>query len=124
MDFITKLPPSKDSATNVEYDSILTMVDRLTKWTYFLPCKELWSAEQLADVIYRHVASVHTWPKEWITDRDTKFASKFWQALMTRLGVKSKLSTAYHPQTDGQTERLNQVIEQYLRMFVNFQQDD
>ena len=107
MDFITKLLPSKDSATGVEYDSILTIVDRLTKWTYFLLCKELWSAEQLADVIHRYVALVYGWPKEWITDRDTKFASKFWQALIVRLGVKSKLSTAYYPQTDGQTERLN-----------------
>jgi hypothetical protein len=124
MDFITKLPLSKDTTTGLEYDSILTVVDRLTKWTYFLPYKESWSAEQLADVIYRNVASVHGWPAEWITDRDTKFASKFWQALMTRLGTKSKLSTAYHPQTDGQTERLNQIVEQYLRTFVNFQQDD
>ena len=124
MDFITKLPLSKDTTTGLEYDSILTMVDRLTKWTYFLPYRESWTAEQLADVIYRHVTSVHGWPREWITDRDTKFASKFWQALMTRLGTKSKLSTAYHPQTDGQTERLNQIVEQYLRFFINFQQDD
>ncbi len=124
MDFITKLPPSKDTTTGLEYDSILTMVDRLTKWTYFLPYRETWNAEQLADVIYRNVTSVHGWPVEWITDRDTKFASRFWQALMTRLGTKSKLSTAYHPQTDGQTERLNQIVEQYLRSFINFQQDD
>ena len=124
MDFITKLPSSKDTTTGLEYDSILTMVDRLTKWTYFLPYRETWTAEQLADVIYRNVTSVHGWPMEWITDRDTKFASRFWQALMTRLGTKSKLSTAYHPQTDGQTERLNQVVEQYLRSFINFQQDD
>ena len=124
MDFITKLPASRDDATGVKYDSILTVVDRLTKWSYFIPYKESWSAEQLADVIYRHITSVHAWPMEWITDRDTKFASKFWQALMTRLGVKSKLSTAYHPQTDGQTERLNQIVEQYLRSYVNFQQDD
>jgi len=124
MDFITKLPLSTDPATGVKYDSILTVVDRLTKWSYFIPYKESWSAEQLADVVFRHIASVHGWPEEWITDRDTKFASKFWQALMTRLGTKSKLSTAYHPQTDGQTERLNQIVEQYLRIFVNFQQDD
>jgi hypothetical protein len=124
MDFITKLPLSKDPTTGTKYDSILTVVDRLTKWSYFFPYKETWSAEQLADVVFRHIASVHGWPKEWITDRDTKFASKFWQALMTRLGVKSKLSTAYHPQTDGQTERLNAIVEQYLRAFVNFQQDD
>jgi hypothetical protein len=124
MDFITKLPASKDSVTGVKYDSILTMVDRLTKWSYFLPYNETWTAEQLADVIYRNITSVHGWPEEWITDRDTKFASKFWQALMTKLGTKSKLSTAYHPQTDGQTERLNQIVEQYLRLYVNFQQDD
>ncbi|EAQ87652.1 hypothetical protein CHGG_04271 [Chaetomium globosum CBS 148.51] len=124
MDFITKLPTSKDSATGTKYDSILTVVDRLTKWSYFLPYKESWSAEQLADVIYRNVTAVHGWPEEWITDRDTKFASKFWQALMTKLGTRSKLSTAYHPQTDGQTERLNQIVEQYLRLYVNFQQDD
>ena len=96
MDFITKLPLSKDLVTGVEYDSILTIVDRLTKWSYFLPYKESWTAEQLVDVIYRNVTSVYGWPKEWITDRDTKFVSKFWQALMTKLGVKSKLSTAYH----------------------------
>ena len=96
MDFITKLPTSKDSVTGIEYDSILTMVDRLTKWSYFFPYKELWTAEQLADVIYRNVTSVHGWPKEWITDRDTKFVSKFWQALMIKLGVKSKLLIAYH----------------------------
>jgi hypothetical protein len=124
MDFITKLPASKDTTTGTTYDSILTVVDRLTKWSYFFPYKESWTAEQLADVIYRHIASVHAWPEEWITDRDTKFASKFWQALMTRLGTNSKLSTAYHPQTDGQTERLNQIVEQYLRLYVNFQQDD
>jgi transposase InsO family protein len=124
MDFITKLPLSKDPATGVKYDSILTVVDRLTKWSYFIPWKETWSAEQLADVIYRHIASVHGWPEEWITDRDTKFVSKFWQALMTRLDTKTKLSTAYHPQTDGQTERLNAIVEQYLRCYVNFQQDD
>jgi hypothetical protein len=124
MDFITKLPLSKDLTTGTKYNSILTVVDRLTKWSYFFLYKETWSAEQLVDVVFRHIASVHGWPKEWITDRDTKFASKFWQALMTRLGVKSKLSTAYHPQTDGQTERLNAIVEQYLRAFVNFQQDD
>ncbi|KAL2165750.1 hypothetical protein VTG60DRAFT_3859 [Thermothelomyces hinnuleus] len=97
MDFITKLPESKDIAIGVIYDSILTV--------------ESWTAEQLADVIYRQVASVHAWPQEWITDRDTKFVSKFWQALMQRLGVNSKLSIVYHPQTDRQMERLNQVIE-------------
>ncbi|KAL2166507.1 hypothetical protein VTG60DRAFT_2548 [Thermothelomyces hinnuleus] len=124
IDFITKLPESKDTATGVIYDSILTIVDRLTKWVYFFLYKESWTAEQLADVIYRQVTSVHAWPQEWITDRDTKFVSKFWQALIQRLGVNSKLLIIYYPQTDGQTERLNQVVEQYLRSYINYQQDN
>jgi hypothetical protein len=77
MDFITKLPLSKDTTTGTKYDSILTMVDRLTKWSYFFPYKETWTAEQLADVIFRNVILVYVWPKEWITDRNTKFALKF-----------------------------------------------
>jgi hypothetical protein len=68
MDFITKLPPSKDTTTGTTYNSILSVVDRLTKWAYFIPYKETWSAEQLADVVFRHIASVHRWPEEWITE--------------------------------------------------------
>jgi len=64
IDFITKLPESRDIATGVKYDSILTMVDRLTKWAYFFGYKETWTAEQLADVIYRNIASVHAWPNK------------------------------------------------------------
>ncbi len=60
MDFITKLLPSKDSITGVVYNSILTIVDRLTKWSYFFLYKEIWIAEQLADVIYRHITLVYT----------------------------------------------------------------
>ena len=78
MDFITKLPLSKDVANGTKYNSILTVVDRLTKWSYFFPYKELWIVEQLADVIFRNVTSVYVWPKEWIIDRDTKFVLKFW----------------------------------------------
>ena len=59
MDFITKLPPSKDLAIGVEYNSILTVVDQLTKWSYFFPCKESWTVEQLADIIYRNIALVY-----------------------------------------------------------------
>ena len=124
MDFITKLPLSKDVVNGTKYNSILTIVDRLTKWSYFFPYKELQTVEQLADVIFRNVTSVYTWPKEWITDQDTKFALKFQQTLIIHLGTKSKLSIVYYLQTDGQTKRLNQVVEQYLQVYVNFQQDD
>ena len=124
IDFITKLPTSKDSATSVIYDSILIVVDRLTKWVYFFLYKETQTVEQLVDVVYRNVASIYTQLEEQIMDRDTKFASKFQQALIKRLGVNSKLSIVYYLQIDSQTERLNQIIEQYLRSYVNYQQDD
>lgn len=63
-------------------------------------------------------------PEIIISDRDTRFRARFWQTLMNKLGTKHKLSTAYHPQTDGQTERLNQTLEEYLRSYVNYQQND
>ena len=101
MDFIMKLPMSKDSATGVIYDSILIVVDRLTKQVYFFLYKETQTVEQLVDVVYRNVASIYTQPEEWIIDRDTKFASKFQQVLIKRLGVNSKLSTVYYLQIDS-----------------------
>jgi hypothetical protein len=77
MDFITKLLLSKELTTGVKYNSILIVVDRLTKWVYFIPYKETWLAEQLADIVLRYITLVHGWPEEWIIDRDTKFVSKF-----------------------------------------------
>lgn len=124
MDFITGIPESKDPATGVSYDSIWVVVDRLTKWAYFLPCSKTTTAEQLAYLFERDIVSVHLWPDNIVSDRDKLFVSKFWQGLMQRMGVKSKLSTAFHPQTDGQTERLNQILETYLRAYVNFEQDN
>jgi hypothetical protein len=125
MDFIVKLPSSTvPDGTGVAYDSIWVVVDRLTKWAYFIPWKETTTAEQLAYLFDRNIVSQHGLPDDITSDRDKLFTSKFWQALMKRLDIKSKLSTAFHPQTDGQTERLNQVIEQYLRCYVNFEQDN
>jgi hypothetical protein len=123
-DFVVKLPPSKDPMTGVTYDSILVIVDRLTKFGYMIPYKESSTAEDLAYIFLRIVASVHGVPTEIISDRDKLFTSKFWQTLTALLGIKRKLSTAFHPQTDGQTERLNQTIEQYLRCYVNYRQDN
>ena len=124
MDFIVKLPESKDPATGTKYDSILVVVDRLTKYAYFIPFREATDATQLAYVFLRMVAANHHLPEEIITDRGSTFASKFWRSLMDQLGVDHKLSTAYHPQTDGQTERLNQIVETYLRMYLNWEQDN
>jgi len=124
LDFIVKLPGSVEPLTKATYDSILVITDRLTKYGYFLPYREDASADDLAYTFMRTVVANHTLPNEIISDRDKLTRSRFWQSLMNQLGTKSKLSTAYHPQTDGQTERLNQTLEQYLRFYVNYQQDN
>jgi hypothetical protein len=123
-DHIVKLPPSKEPGSETTYDSILVVTDRLTKYGYFIPYKESSDAATLAYHFLRVIVSNHGLPDELVSDRGTTFASNFWQALMAQLGVKHKLSTARHPQTDGQTERLNQTLEQYLRCYINYQQTD
>ncbi|KAH8193500.1 hypothetical protein TruAng_012334 [Truncatella angustata] len=97
IDFIVKLPLSKEPMTGTEYDSILVITERLTKYAYFIPYKEASNAKELAYTILRVVISQHGLPDEFISDRDKLFTSKFWKSLMTQLGVKHKLSTAYHP---------------------------
>jgi len=123
-DFVVKLPLSKDPTTGIEYDAILNIVDRLTKFAYMIPFKETWDAEQLAYVFLRIIVSIHGVPDEIISDRDKLFTSKFWTTLLALMGIKRKLSTSFHPQTDGQTERTNQTMEAYLRCYVNYRQDN
>jgi hypothetical protein len=124
LDFITKLPKSKEPLTGISYDSILVIVDRLTKYTHLVPYKEASTAEELAYTFMKTIIAQHGTPDEIISDRDKLFTSQFWQSLMDLLGSKHKLSTSYHPQTDGQTERTNQTIEQYLRCYINYEQDN
>jgi RNase H-like domain found in reverse transcriptase/Reverse transcriptase (RNA-dependent DNA polymerase)/Integrase zinc binding domain/Chromo (CHRromatin Organisation MOdifier) domain len=124
MDFITKLPVSKEPMTGTTFDAIWVVVDRLTKYGYFVPYKESSSARELVYMFTRIVISQHGLPEEIISDRDKLFVSKFWKTMMNFMGTHHKTSTAYHPQTDGQTERLNQTLEQYLRCYVNEQQDN
>jgi RNase H-like domain found in reverse transcriptase/Reverse transcriptase (RNA-dependent DNA polymerase)/Integrase zinc binding domain len=106
-DFITKLPPSKEPLTGATFDSILVVNDTLTKFARFIPYKEASTAKELAYAFYKHVVSEHGLPETIISDRDKLFTSQFWQSLTDLLGVKYKLSTSYHPQIDGQTERTN-----------------
>src|SRR5436190_13210369 len=110
--------------TNTIYDSVWVVTDRLTKLAYFIPYKESSTAIDPAYAFQRTVHSQHGLPHSIISDRGPTFVSNFWQSLTAQLGVKHKLSTAYHPQTDGQTERLNQTLEQYLRCYVNYEQND
>ena len=116
-DFITKLPLAQ------EYDSILVVVDQLTKMVYFIPTTEKTSVEGLARLFRDNVWKLHRLPESIILDRGPQFVAGLMRELNGMLGIESKLSTASHPQTDGQTERVNQELEQYLRMFINYRQD-
>ena len=97
LDFVVKLPLSKDHWTGVEYDSILVIMDRLTKYAYMVPYKESSTAEDLSQVFLRTIIAHHGMPGEVISDRDKLFTSKFWTTLTELLGMKRKLSTAFHP---------------------------
>ena len=118
MDFITDLPTSHG------YDTLLVVVDRLSKQAHFIPTIKSLDAPDLARLYVTLVFKLHGLPSSIISDRGTVFTSLFWKELTSQLGVQLKLSTAYHPQTDGQTEQVNQCVEQYLRNFCSYQQDD
>jgi transposase InsO family protein len=110
MDFITQLPVTKSG-----YNAIAVLVDRLTEMVHFAPtftdCSASDAARLFNDTVFKH----HKLPLELISDRDPRFTSKFWTESTRLLGTKLKMSTAFHPQTDGQTERSNRVLENYLR---------
>ncbi|KAI3776203.1 hypothetical protein L1987_45975 [Smallanthus sonchifolius] len=112
-DFITKLP-----CTSSGYDSIWVIIDRLTKSAHFLPICEDYRVEKLARIYIDEIVSRHGVPLNIISDRDARFTSRFWQSLQTALGTRLNLSTAYHPQTDGQTEQTIQTFEDMLRACV------
>ena len=119
MDFIVKLPPSKG------YNSILTITDHdCSKAAIFVPCKETISAEEVARLYLTHVFKHFGLPRKIISDQDPRFMGKFTQNLCRVLGIKQNVSTAFHPRTDGQSERTNQSLEQYLRFYVNDRQDN
>ena len=110
MDFIVGLPHTQQG-----YDSIWVIVDRLTKVAHFLPVKTTYSGARLAELYMERIVCQHGVPKKIVSDRGTQFTSIFWQKVHKSLGTKLNFSTTYHPQTDGQTERLNQILEDMLR---------
>ena len=113
MDFIVGLPK-----TSKGYDSIWVIVDRLTKSAHFLPVKIIFMAKQYAQLYMDRIVSLHGIPKTIISDRGTQFIARFWEHFHAALGTQLIRSSTYHPQTDGQTERINQILEDMLRACV------
>ncbi|GKB57457.1 putative reverse transcriptase domain-containing protein [Tanacetum coccineum] len=113
MDFVTKLPK-----TSQGYDTIWVIVDRLTKSAIFTPIRETDPMDKLARIYLKEVVTRHGIPVSIICDRDPRFASNFWRSLQNALGTNLDMSTAYHPQTDGQSERTIQTLEDMLRACV------
>ncbi|GKF16989.1 putative reverse transcriptase domain-containing protein, partial [Tanacetum coccineum] len=113
MDFFMKLPKSSQG-----YDTIWVIIDRLTKSALFLPMRETDLMEKLARMYLKEVVTRHVILVSIICDRDGRFASKFWRLLQKALGTSLNISTAYHPETDGQSERTIQILEDMLRACV------
>lgn len=119
MDFIVQLPKTKTG-----FDAVTTYVDRFSKRPHFIPCNTTDSAVKAAKDFHDTVFRLHGLPDSIVSDRDPKFTSRFWTELMRILQVNLKMSTADHPQTDGQSEVMNKMLENYLRNFCSYHRDD
>lgn len=118
MDFVMDLPESEG------YDALWSITDRLTKAVHFVPIRKDMGAEDIAELFIKEVHRLHGVPKSIVSDRDSRFTSGFWRGLMKALGTEVRMSTAFHPQTDGQSERTNRTMQTLLRAYVSSQQGD
>lgn len=121
MDFITPLPACHRYERI--YKNIMVVVDRLSKKKKFIALDSL-EVEAVVQAFVEWVWREEGYPRTVISDRDTQFTSHFWTRLCQRIGTKPKLSTAFHPETDDQTESANMALKQYLRAYVNYDQDN
>ena len=114
MDFITGF-----QETYSGFDSILVVVDKLTRRAHFIPTKKSSSAKDVAKIFVKEIFRLHGLPNKIISDRDVKFTSKFWSALMNIFDIQLGLSTSYHPQTDGTTERVNRILVDMIKIYCS-----
>jgi hypothetical protein len=119
MDLITQLPKSRRG-----HDAIVVFVDKLTKLVHLAETRTSVTAPELAEIFWSTVVRHHGLPSSILSDRDTRFTGHFWRTLWKCLGTQLTMSTAFHPQTDGQTERANRTLEEMLRPYVDFHQTD
>jgi len=117
MDFITSLPLSNGK------DALWVIIDRLTKMGHFVACQGTMNPKDLANQFLQQIIRPHGLPSSIVSDRGSLFTSDFWERVTKALGISQNLTTAFHPQTDGQMERANATLEQYLRAYCNYQQD-
>lgn len=114
MDFITGLP-----LTRAQHNMIWTIIDRFSKQAYFIPCKKTLSAKQAALLFLKHIFVQHGLPQSIISDRDTRFCNDFWVTLFTNLGTNIDFTSAFHPESNGQTEATNSTILDLLRTYTH-----
>ena len=112
MDLITDLPQTDG------FDSILVVVDQFSKMAHFIPCKKTLTSTRLAELFIEHIVCIHGIPNNIILDRGPQFNSQFWKTILSQFNIKCNLSSAFHPQLDGQTECTNQTLEQYLWIYA------
>ncbi|CAA0828421.1 Unknown protein [Striga hermonthica] len=118
LDFIDGFPKVKGMA------SVLVIVDRFSKYGIFIAAPGTCSVDLAAELVFKHVVKYFGMPDDIVSDRDPRFTGRFWTTMFNLMGTELKFSTAYHPQTDGQTERMNQLLEEYLRHYVTASQDN
>ena len=110
MDFVSSFP-----LTQQKHDYVWVIIDKLTKSAHFIPVRMDYSMDRLVELYVEEIVRFHGVPLSIMSDRDPRFTSRFWKELQSTLGTKLKFTTTFHPQTDGQSERLNQVLEDMLR---------
>ena len=116
LDFIIGLPRNRN-----QNDSIMVVVDKLSKETHFIPVNTTYKAANIAEIFIKQIFRLHGIPKVIIYDRDPKFTSNLWNSLFKGLNTTLNFSTSFHPQMDGQTERVNQILDDMLSMYVRQQ---